>query len=52
MEEVYTCQCGGQAWVIGESKVTCAKCGTIYEVACILPPEYFNKELDDRRRTT
>lgn len=27
MDEVITCKCGNQAWVLGVSGVRCSKCG-------------------------
>jgi len=56
MDEVYTCTCGGQAFMIHDDTITCANCGVEYMLR-ILPalegghvierPEYFNKRIRD-----
>lgn len=30
MNEIYTCPCGGQTWLIFKGKVCCNKCGKTY----------------------
>lgn len=32
MDEIYTCTCGSQTWIIGEGKITCDSCGKDYEL--------------------
>lgn len=57
MDEVYTCICGNQKWIIAEQSIRCSKCHTVYGgrdlfLQCIsgiddcrmLSPKEFNKE--------
>lgn len=32
MDEIYTCICGGQTWIIGDGVITCDKCGKDYDL--------------------
>lgn len=53
MDEIYTCPCDGQVWLIFEGKVCCNKCGKTYELEYVggsipyilLKPKDFNEKI-------
>lgn len=41
MDEVYTCECGGQHWVIYGQRIKCVECGNRYLLR-LMWPKHFN----------
>lgn len=51
MDEVYTCLCGNQAWVIHDHFIVCTKCNHIHKIVPAVRPKVFNFNLNEARRT-
>ena len=53
MEEVYTCICGGQAWVIYGDRLKCIECEKEYDIwedlqlDDLIPPKIFNDSIKE-----
>ena len=49
MEEVYTCKCGNQSWVIYSGKIECNKCGIVHWIKMPFPANEFNNQLEKEK---
>ena len=46
MDEVVTCKCGHQAWILGTHGIRCHKCGLALPLRFSFPVEDANKSIE------
>ena len=47
MEEVYTCHCKNQSFVLYADRIECTKCKNKYHLVNMVAPKYFNVRAKD-----